>query len=173
MCELDTLERVHAVTALVFWRCSVHFAVRRRRLDLVMRYGWIVYALSLPAAGVSLVLLNAGRESSLWLGSFLFLVWAIFGYVVEFTLHITDWRSSVRWEILVPYVILYLATCMLYWWPLWPLCRPLWYVTTALYVTQTVLNVRSHRPAVPAKGAADAQATAPSQQCRAFKALGR
>jgi len=39
--------------------------MRRSRLDLVMRYGWVVYALSLPPAGVSLVLHNAGREPSL------------------------------------------------------------------------------------------------------------
>ncbi|MHB1318339.1 MAG: hypothetical protein ACYCYF_06965 [Anaerolineae bacterium] len=148
MCDLDGLERLYAVTALTFLTMlCVHFAVRRRRLDLIMRYGWIVYVLSLVAVGVSLVLLNAGREPSLWVGGFLYLVWAIFGFIVEYVLHLTDWRSTVRWSVLVPYVLLYLATCMFYWWPLWPICKPLWILAGALYILQTVLNVRSHNPA--------------------------
>jgi len=36
------------------------------------------------------------------------------GYTVEYILRI-GWRSPPRWPVFVPYVLLYLATAMLYW----------------------------------------------------------
>jgi len=62
MCELSGLEWLYAVTALAFLLLlCVHYAVRRQRMDLIERYGWILYALSLPAAAVSVILLRAGQ----------------------------------------------------------------------------------------------------------------
>jgi hypothetical protein len=110
----------------------------------VARYGWIVYALSAPAAAVSLLLLRGGKPWLLWLAGFLYLVWAIFGYWVEFVRGI-KWRNPARWPILVPYLSLYLATTMFYWWPLGLLWRPLWYVYLVLFVISTVLNAASHK----------------------------
>ncbi len=145
MCDMDGLERLYAITALSFLTLlCVHFLVRGLRMDLVERYGWIVYALSVPAAAVSVTLLRGGKPWWLWLGGFLYLVWAAFGFAVEYVLRITDWRSSVRSPVFIPYVALYLATCMFYWWPFAQVCKPLWYVAAALFVLGTILNVRSH-----------------------------
>ena len=124
----------------------VHFALRKWQFNLAMRYGQIVYALSLPAVILSTILLRAGKDWSLWLGGFIYLVWAIYGYSVEYFMHI-EWRSSVRWPILVPYVILYLATVMFYWWPIALVYKPLWYIYAVLFLVSTYLNVTSHRKA--------------------------
>lgn len=54
----------------------------------------------------------------------LFLIWAVFGFLVEY-LFTLSWRSPVNWKIFIPYVGLYLATIMFYWWPLGEINKPL------------------------------------------------
>jgi hypothetical protein len=63
---------------------------------------------------------------------------------VEYLLHI-EWRSPIRWPIFIPYLTLYLASIMFYWWPLATISRPLWYVYAVLFVVSTVLNAASHK----------------------------
>jgi len=139
------LQRLYVICALLFQLALiVHFAIRKWRFAWIVRWGWLFYALSLPFAVASLVILLEGESWFFWLGGFLYLVWSIFGYVVEYILGITTWRSPIRWPIFVPYVMLYLATVMFYWWPLARIGRPLWLVATALFVIGTTLNAISH-----------------------------
>jgi hypothetical protein len=142
---LDLLESLYVAAAFAFQAALIaHFAMRRWRFATAMRYGWVVYALAIPYATLSAIQLAAGRPWWLWLGGFLFAAWAAFGYLVEYVLRL-EWRSPVRWPMFVPYVLLYLATSMLYWWPLAQLSRPLWFAMAALFAVSTWLNVRSHR----------------------------
>ena len=108
-----------------------------------MKVGWIVYALSVPAAVISVVLLLGGKTWSFWLGGFLFLVYAAYGYWVDYVERI-QWRKPLRLSIMFPYVFLYLGTVMFYWWPLALLSRPLWFVFAVLFVIGTILNLTSH-----------------------------
>jgi hypothetical protein len=138
-------ETVFVVTAFLFQIVlAIHFALRKWRFHLAMRYGRIAYALSVPAAVVSIVLLLSGAAWSLWLGGLLCLVWAAYGYTIDYVkgLH---WRDPIRWRVAGPYVTLYLATVMFYWWPLGQIHRVLWYVQAGLFVLSTVLNLTSHR----------------------------
>jgi hypothetical protein len=145
MLGLDNLETLFVVTAFVFQIVLVmHYSLRKWRFHVAMRYGWIVYALSVPAAAVSSVLLLGGVAWWLWLGGFLYLVWAAYGYTVDYVKQI-EWRVPIRWPVAGPYLSLYLATEMFFWWPLWQVHRALWYVQAALYVLATVLNLTSHR----------------------------
>ena len=125
-----------------------HFALRKWRFKTALKYGWWVYLLGLPAAAVSLALLLAGKAWYFWLGGFLYLAWAVFGLVVEYALKI-EWRSPIRPAVFVPYILLYLAMQMFYWFPLARLARPLVYGYAALYVLVTWLNVTSHQKATP------------------------
>lgn len=123
---------------------ALHFALRKWRYDTAIRWGRVLYLLSLPAAAVSLVFLLNGQEWWLWTGGFLYLIWAVFGLVVEYGLKI-DWRTNgPRW-ISGLYVLLYLATVMLYWWPLARIWKPLWFAAAVLFVLNTILNITSHR----------------------------
>jgi len=145
MFSLDKLDTLFVVCAFLFQVILIlHFALRKWRFDVALRYGPIVYALSLPAAIVSLILLLGGKPWSLWLSGFLYLLWAIFGYSVEYVKKI-EWRNSVRWPILGPYVLLYLATVMFYWFPLALLYKPLWYAYAVLFCASTYFNVTSHQ----------------------------
>jgi hypothetical protein len=148
MPEIDSLDILFVIWSFLFQVVLIiHFALRKWLFSrYVVKYGWIVYALALPAGLVSLVLWRAGKAWGLWLGGGIYLVWALFGYIVEYVKKV-EWRRAIRWSILGPYVLLYLATVMFYWWPLALISKPLWYVYGILFVIATVLNVTSHRGA--------------------------
>ena len=145
MGDLDLLEGLYIGAAFLFHVVLiVHFVVRRRRFAAAIRFGWVVYVLAVPFAALSVVQLADGRPWWLWLGGFLYAAWAGFGCLVEYVLRL-EWRSPIRWTIFVPYVLLYLATSMLFWWPLAQLSRPLWLAMAVVFAVSTWLNVRSHR----------------------------
>jgi hypothetical protein len=144
---MDELELLFVLWAFLFQAVLIaHFALRKWFFHVAMQYGWIVYALSLPALIVSVALLLNGKVWWLWVSGFIYLVWAIYGYTVEYVNRI-EWRDPIRWSIFGPYVLLYLATTMFYWWPLALIARPLWYVYAVLFLTSAVLNVISHKGA--------------------------
>jgi len=122
----------------------VHFALRKPFFEsYTIKFGWIVYALCFPAAVISFILLLGGKSWSFWLGGFLFLIYAAYGYWIDYIKEI-EWRNPLRKDIMFPYVTLYLSTVMFYWWPLALLYRPLWFVFGALFVIGTILNITSH-----------------------------
>lgn len=145
MFGMNLLDTLFVVWAFFFQIVLiVHFAVRKRFFETyTQKAGWIVYALSIPAVAISVILLLGGKAWSFWLGGFLFLAYAAYGYWVDYVRRI-PWRNPLRPSIVFPYVVLYLATVMFYWWPLALLSRPLWLVYAVLFVIGSVLNVISH-----------------------------
>jgi len=143
--NLDSYERLFVVWAFAFQIILiVHFAIRKPFFEsYTQRFGWLVYALCIPAVIISVILMRGGKSWHFWLGGFLFLVYAIFGYFIDYVAQI-QFRNPFQPLIAIPYVFLYLATVMFYWWPLWPLSRLLWGAYTVLYVIAMVLNIRSH-----------------------------
>jgi hypothetical protein len=122
---LESLEVLFVIWAFLFQIILImHFALRKWHFDIAMRYGPIVYALSLLAVVVSIILLLGGKTWSLWMSGFIYLIWALYGYTVEYVKRI-EWRNPIRWPVFGPYVFLYLATIMFYWWPLGLISRPL------------------------------------------------
>lgn len=95
---------------------------------------------------MSVVLIVGKQPWWMVIGGFLYLAWAIYGYVVEYRKGI-ERRSPIRWSIFGPYITLYLATVMFYWWPLVRIWKPLWYAAGGLFLISTALNVTSHRKA--------------------------
>jgi hypothetical protein len=140
------LEMVYVIMAIVFQvALIIRFALRKWFFDAyIMKCGWIMYALSVPAALVSLLLLWNKMSWGFWTGGFIFLIWAIYGYSVEYRFGI-QWRNPIRWPIFGPYILLYLATIMFYWWPLALISKPIWYLQAVLFIISTVLNVSSHK----------------------------
>jgi hypothetical protein len=146
MSGLDGLEVLFVVWAFLFQIILIiHFALRKWRFQIAMRYGPLVYALGIPAALISILLLLGGKEWYLWIGGFLYLTWGIFGYWIEYVSKI-EWRNPPRWGVFIPYICLYLGTVMFYWWPLAQLSKTLWAVYTVLFVIGTILNATSHQP---------------------------
>lgn len=143
--HLDKLDRLFVVWAFLLQIILiVHFALRKVLFEsYTLKYGWIVYALAIPAVVISIILLRGGKSWSFWLGGFLFLIYAAFGFWVDYVAQI-QFRNPFRLSVGLPYVFLYLATVMFYWWPLYPLSRPLWLIYAVLYVIATILNIFSH-----------------------------
>ena len=146
MNRLDNLKTLFVVWAFAFQIILiVHFALRKWAFEnYIMRFGWIVYALAIPAVVVSVILLIKGQPWAFWAAGFIYLVWAAFGTWIEYVQKL-QWRNPPRWPILGPYVSLYLATIMFYWWPLGLINKPLWYVYAILFAISTALNIMSHR----------------------------
>lgn len=144
MFGLDKHDTLFVIWGFVFQICLIFlFTIRRTNLDLILQYGWVFYLLSIPAVLVSVVLQQGGKEWSYWIGSIIFLIWAIFGFIVEYQLGI-KWRNPIVWYIFVPYVVLYLGTIMFYWFPIGIISRPLWYIYGLLFALSTYLNISSH-----------------------------
>ena len=145
MSKLDNLDKLFVVWAFFFQIVlNVHFAIRKRFFEsYTLKYGWIVYALCIPAVVISIILLRGGKSWSFWLGGFLFLLYAAFGYWIDYVMKI-QWRNPLRITIMIPYVFLYLSTVMFYWWPLGIFSRPLWFAFAILFVIGTILNITSH-----------------------------
>jgi hypothetical protein len=145
MFGFDNLDTLFIIWAFFIQIALIaHFAIRKPLYEsYTEKYGWIVYALSIPAAVISLVILLGGKPWSFWLGGFIFLIYAAYGYRIDYIKKI-EWRKPLDKSILFPYVTLYLATVMFYWWPVGILNRSLWMVYAVLFVIATYLNVTSH-----------------------------
>lgn len=143
--NMDNLDKMFIIWAFIFQIVLiVHFAVRKPVFEsYTAKFGWVVYALCIPAAVISLILLRGGKSWSFWLGGFIFVVFAAFGYWVDYVAQI-PFRNPIQLSIFVPYVLLYLATVMFYWWPIALLSRPLWFVYAVLFVIASILNITSH-----------------------------
>lgn len=138
------VDRLYVVAAFgIEASLVVFFALRMWAFDTALQVGWIVYALAVPALGISIALIRAGRPASFWFAGVAYAAWAVVGYIVDVANPI-DWRQPILWQVFVPYVALYLAAQMFYWWPLGRIDRRLWIVFTVLFVISTVLNIASH-----------------------------
>jgi hypothetical protein len=145
MNHLSPSEFTYIITAFLFHAVLMaHFALRKWRFNIAIRYGPVVYGLSIPAAAVSLWLILNQAPWYLWVSGLLYLLWAVYGYWTEYIKEI-EWRDAVRWSVLVPYISLYLATVMFYWWPFAVIYKPLWYIGGCLFAINTFLNITSHK----------------------------
>jgi len=143
--SLDYLDILFITCAFLFqFILILHFSLRKWHFDSAMRFGPFVYAIGFPAAICSIFLLLGGKTWSMWLGGFLYLIWAIFGYTVEYRRKI-EWRNPINGSILGPYLVLYMATIMFYWFPLALIWKPLWYYYAVLFAVSTLLNLISHK----------------------------
>ena len=143
--NLDGLDRLFVIWAFLLQVVLiVHFAVRKPLFEsYTLKFGWLVYALCIPAVIISLILLRGGKSWSFGLGGFLFVLFAAFGYWIDYVRQI-PWRNPLDPRIMYPYATLYLTTIMFYWWPLGQLSRPLWIAYAVLFVIASVLNLTSH-----------------------------
>ena len=62
--SLDNLDRLYVVWAFIFIIVFIlHFAIRKPFFEgYTLKYGWIVYALCIPSAIVSLILLIGNKN---------------------------------------------------------------------------------------------------------------
>lgn len=121
------------------------FIIRRKRIDLLQRFGWIYLLLSVPAAyGIFLAIQErAPRQYSIFLG--IFLVYMFMEWILDHFLKL-DFRESWKknWMWLVPYLALYYAVN--YGFIIMPWKRTMIWgiIMLILFVFQLITNIESH-----------------------------
>jgi hypothetical protein len=129
-----------------------NFATLKWKPHIQRRWGWIVYAAGMIALPLAVLFWMNGLAWYFQLAFALYMVWAIFGSIVDI-LKPVNWRAPIRWSIFLTYVILYIAAQFSFWIPLWFVWLGYWIVYTALYMISTVLNISTHfQPNNPVAG---------------------
>ena len=82
MISMGVLERLFVACAFLFQVVLIiHFAMRKWRYDLALHYGWIVYALSIPASMISLLFWLNSKPWPMWQMGSLFALGAIWIWI--------------------------------------------------------------------------------------------
>lgn len=121
------------------------FAIRRKRLDLIERFGWIYLLLSIPAAfGIFLATQENGSIRYI-IFLVIFLAFLFFEWLVDHVLKL-NFRENFKknWIWMVPYLALYYA--MNYGFIIMPWkTSDIWgIIMLILFVVQIIANLRSH-----------------------------
>ena len=100
--------------------------------------GYVMIALGVPAAVALVAFIRAGASWKQWIGLAIFLAFLALMIAVEY-IWLVEFRSPPRYEILVPYLVLFFGSILLMGLPMFRMDRRLWLVT----VVTTVLLLSS------------------------------
>jgi hypothetical protein len=100
--------------------------------------GYVIVALAIPAAIALVAFLRARAGCRQWIGPAVFLAFVAFMIAVEDIWQV-EFRSPMRYDILVPYLVLFFGSILLMGLPMFRMNRRLWLVT----VVTTVLLLGS------------------------------
>ena len=119
------------------------FIIRKIRLDILKRFGWIYLLLGIPAAyGVFLVFQEHKTiQYTIFLGIFLGFI-AIEG-IYDFILK-APFREKNDWKLLVPYLALYFASSYGFVVMTWKISLTGGLILTGLFVIQIIANILTH-----------------------------
>jgi hypothetical protein len=121
------------------------FIIRKKRLNLLHRFGWTYLLLTIPAAyGIFLVF---QEQKAVQYGIFLgiFLAYLALEGVYDFALKV-PFREKRNWKLLVPYLGLYYA--MNYGFVVMPWKTSIMWgiIMLCLFIIQIIANLRTHLP---------------------------
>jgi len=121
------------------------FIIRRKRIDLLQRFGWIYLLISVPAAyGIVLSIQeNAPSQYSIFLG--IFLVYLLMEWLLDHVWKLSfreNWKKNWMW--LVPYLALYYAVNYGFIVMPWKTTMIWGMIMLILFVAQIIANIRSH-----------------------------
>jgi len=108
----------------------------RRDINHLLGYG--IVALAAPAALAIFAFIQGGADWRQWIGAIVFLAFIVLMVVVEYIWQV-EFRSPMRYDILVPYLVLFFGSILLMGLPMFRMDRWLWIVT----VVTTVLLLGS------------------------------
>ncbi len=121
------------------------FLIRRNRLALLKRIGWVYLLLTIPVVyGIFLVLQEQKEVNySIFLGIFLAylaLEW-LFDYVLKINFR-ENWKQNWKW--VLPYLVLYYAMNYGFVVMPWKTSLPWGLVMLCLFIIQKITNLKSH-----------------------------
>ena len=95
--------------------------------------GYVIVALAVPAAIAMLAFIRARAGARHWIGPAAFLAFIALMIIVEYILQI-EFRSPMRYDVLVPYLTLFFGSIFLMGVPIFRMDRRLWLVTAVTTV---------------------------------------
>ena len=95
--------------------------------------GHVMIALAAPAAAALVAFVRARAGWRLWIGPAVYLAFVAFEVVVDYAWPV-EFRSPMRYSILVPYLLLFFGAILLMGLPMFRLNRRLWLVTVGTTV---------------------------------------
>ena len=121
------------------------FLIRKNRLALVQRIGWIYLLLAIPAIyGIILVVQEQKTvRYSIFLG--IFIAYLLLEWLFDFVLKINfreNWKKN--WKFMVPYLVLYYAINYGFVVMPWKTNLAWGLIMLGLFIIQIIANLRSH-----------------------------
>lgn len=136
---------VNAVNVLQAAGFLSRIATRSMSINHIL--GYVIIALSIPAVISLAALIRAKADWRQWIGLVVFLAFVVLMVCVEYFWHI-EFRSPYRYEILVPYLLLFFGSILLMGLPMYRLNWHLWLVTLATTILLLVSMVVAMRKGV-------------------------
>lgn len=114
---------------------AVGFFSRVRAGSMVVNHllGYMIVALAIPSVVALIGFARAGANWLHWVGPAVFLVFVALMIVVDYAWPV-EFRAPMRYDILVPYLVLFFGAILLMGLPMFRLNRQLWLVTVATTV---------------------------------------
>ena len=111
---------------------SAGFLSRVLTKNLVINHllGYVMIALAIPAGLAIVAFIRAGADWRQWIGLAVFLTFVALMIAVEYIWQV-EFRSPARYEILVPYLVLFFGSVLLMGLPMFSMDRRFWLVTVA------------------------------------------
>ena len=121
------------------------FLIRKNRLAILQRIGWVYLLLAIPAAyGIFLVVHEEKTvRYSIFLG--IFLAYLLFEWLFDFVLKINfreNWKKN--WKFMVPYLVLYYAINYGFVVMPWKTSLAWGLIMLSFFIIQIIANLRSH-----------------------------
>jgi phosphatidylserine synthase len=95
--------------------------------------GRVMIGLAIPAAVALVAFVRAGSGWRHWIGPGVYLAFVALMIAVEYVWRV-EFRSPMRYDVLVPYLVLFFGAILLMGLPMFRLNRPLWLVTVGTTV---------------------------------------
>jgi len=121
------------------------FMIRKNRLDLVRRIGWVYLLLAIPAAYGIILVVQEQKTVRYSIFLVIFLVFLLIEWLFDYVLKINfreNWRKNWKW--IVPYLGLYYAMNYGFVVMPWKTHLPWGLIMVGLFIIQIIVNLRSH-----------------------------
>jgi hypothetical protein len=140
---LDKVEVVPWWAALTVWGVvnavnilqAVGFLARVRAGSMTVNHvlGYVIIVLAIPSIVALIAFVRAGANWLHWIGPAVFVIFVSLMVVVDYAWPV-EFRSPMRYDILVPFLVLFFGAILLMGLPMFSLNRQLWLVTVATSV---------------------------------------
>jgi lipid-A-disaccharide synthase-like uncharacterized protein len=119
------------------------FLIRKKRLNLLHRFGWTYLLLAIPAIYAIFLAYQEQKavQYSIFLG--IFLAFLALEGLYDFILKV-PFREEKKWKLLVPYLVLYYAMNYGFVVMVWKISLIGGFIMLGLFVIQIFVNLRTH-----------------------------